>query len=83
MDTPILLALLALPFVVAAAIVAVSSLRRRRQAPSHGPATEPNHRGQADTGAVQSAAAHPTPAPVKARPGRDRRAAAARHSAGG
>ncbi|HVM27655.1 MAG TPA: hypothetical protein VM433_08285 [Mycobacteriales bacterium] len=78
MDFPLLLlVLLALPFVVAAVIVAVSVIRRRRSAEAHGPATEPVHRGQADTAAVQSAAVHPPAAGRRVRAGRERRAASA------
>ena len=82
MDFPIvLLVLLALPFAVAAVIIAVSSGRRRGRSTADGPAPEARHRGQADTAAVQSAAVHPPTATPKIRAGRDRRADAARGSA--
>ena len=78
----VLLMLLALPFAVAAVIVAVSSVRRRHNA-GHGPVPEPRHRGQADTAAVQDAAVYPEAPARKIRPARDRRADSARGSAGG
>ena len=77
MDAPLLLVLLGLPFAVAAAVLAVSSLRRRRHAPADGSTPEPVHRGQADTAAVQSARVHPAPSARRVRSGRDRRAESA------
>ena len=75
MELPfLLLALLALPFVVAAVIVVMSRARRRRHAPASGPAPVPVHRGQADTAAVQNATAHSEAAARKVESGRDRRA---------
>ena len=84
MDFPILLlVLLFTPFAVAAVILAVSMLRRRRRAPAHGPAPAPQHRAQADTGAVQDATVHPQAGPVKVRAARDRRAESARGATDG
>lgn len=83
MDLPLLLVLLALPFVVAVAVVAVSSTRRRRHASADGAPTEPVHRGQADSAAVQSAAVHPAAAPRTGLTGRERRAGSSEHPSGG
>ena len=74
MDFPLLLVLLALPVAVAAAIVTVSAVRRRRHAPADGVAPEPVHRAQADPAAVQAATVHPEAAGRKVIPGRERRA---------
>jgi hypothetical protein len=74
MDTQVLLALLALPLVVAGLIVAVAFARRRRS-PVTGAAREPVHRLQADSARVQDSAA-PAPIAPPAKPsGRARRAA--------
>ncbi|HWH32392.1 MAG TPA: hypothetical protein VNU01_06935 [Egibacteraceae bacterium] len=81
MDTPLLLVLLALPFLLAAVIVAVSSARRRRRTASTGSATEPRHRGQADSATVQSAVLPARARLRKVTSGRDRRADSARSSA--
>lgn len=70
-------ALLALPFAVAAVIVAVSSVRRRRHTADYGPAYEPAHRLQADTASVQSAKVHPAAFARRVVSGRERRAASA------
>lgn len=75
MDVPsLLLVLLALPFAVAAAIVAVSATRRRRQAAAHRDADEPVHRLQTDTAVEQDAAVHPAAVVRKSESGRERRA---------
>lgn len=66
-------ALLALPFGVAAVIVAVSFVRRRRQSQAEQTA-EPAHRAQAGTAAVQGAADHTLVAGRRVRGGRERRA---------
>ncbi len=81
MDFP-LAALLALPFAAAAVIVAVSSVRRRRHARADG-ITEPVHRAQADTAAVQSAAVHPPARGRKVQGGRERRAGSAARATDG
>ncbi len=74
MDFPfLLLVLLALPFIAAAAIVTVSSVRRRRHARAGGP-VEPVHRAQADTADVQAAAVYPPATGRKVLGGRERRA---------
>jgi hypothetical protein len=79
MDFPfLLLVLLLTPFATAAVILAVSTIRRRRRARAHGAATEPHHRAQADTGAVQDATVHPEAGPAKVRAARDRRAESVR-----
>ncbi len=75
-------ALLTLPFAVAATVIAVSSVRRRRHARSHG-TTEAVHRAQADTAAVQSATVYPPAAVRKVRGGRERRAGSAASGTGG
>jgi hypothetical protein len=66
------LVLLALPFIAAALIVAVSSVRRRR----HASAAPPLHRLQSDVAAVQDATLPPRSAPAVT-PGRQRRAESA------
>ena len=71
----LLLALLALPFVIAAVVVAVSSVRRRRHTADHG--AEPVHRLQTQTAAVQSARVYPAAVARAVRSGRERRAASA------
>ncbi len=74
MNFPVmLLVLLALPLITAAVIIAVSSIRRHRHARVHG-ATEPVHRAQADTAAVQDAAVHPGAPAASVVGGRERRA---------
>ncbi len=75
MDT-LLPALLTLPFAAAVVIVVVSFLRRRRHGRTH-EITEPVHRAQADTAAVQSAAVYPPAKGRIIRGGRERRAGAA------
>lgn len=79
----VLPALLALPFAVAAVIVAVSSVRRRGHAAAHAPATEPVHRLQSDTASVQSAAVHPAASARRGISARERRAASATGPADG
>jgi hypothetical protein len=74
MDFPLLLVLLALPFAVAGVIVAVSVARRRSHAAAH-EGTEPAHRLQADTAAVQDAAPRAADAAPRLPSGRERRAA--------
>ena len=78
MDIPYLLPiLLALPLIVGGVIVAVSVARRRGRAPMAAATSEPAHRLQADTAAVQDSTVHAPAAPPAAVPGRTRRAAAA------
>lgn len=79
-SSSLLIVLLVLPFTVAAVVIAVSSVRRRRHAGSHGPAAEPVHRFQTDTAAVQSSAVHVAPAARTVISGRERRAASRRPS---
>lgn len=74
MDFPLLLlALLSLPIVVAALIVTVSVGRRRGRTPADA-TSEPEHRLQAGTAAVQDAAVHPAPVAPAATSARQRRA---------
>lgn len=81
MDFPfLLLALLALPFAVAAAIVLVSSVRRRGHAPAHEQAAEPTHRLQAETAGAHGRALYPRTMARRVRSGRERRAASAARS---
>ncbi len=75
----VLPALLALPLAAAAVIVAVSSVRRRRHARGHG-TSEPVHRAQADSAAVQSAVVYPRATERRVRGGRERRASSAARS---
>jgi hypothetical protein len=76
MDMQVLLALLALPLVVAGLIIAVAFARRRRS-PVADAAREPVHRLQADSVRDQDAG-EPAPIAPAARPsGRARRAASA------
>lgn len=77
MNALVLPVLIALPFAVAAFILAVSALRRRRHARAHGP-REPVHRAQAATAAAQSASIPPAPTGRKPVTGRERRARSAR-----
>jgi hypothetical protein len=77
----LLLALLALPFAVAAAIVVVSLVRRRAHTPAGGPSPEPVHRAQTGTAAVQSAAV-PRRAPRRVTSGRERRNGSAERPTG-
>jgi hypothetical protein len=80
MDIPVtLLVLLALPFVVGGVVLAVSAARRRK-AGDPGSGSEPEHRGQADTAAVQDTEAAP-PAGRKVEAGRARRAASSKPAA--
>jgi hypothetical protein len=75
MDFPsLLLVLLVAPFAVAAIVIAVSQVRRRRQQLLGAGPTEPVHRGQADTAAVQDARVYPQVAGAKVQSGRERRA---------
>jgi hypothetical protein len=69
--------LLILPFAVGALIVAVSAVRRRRRAAVDGPESEPAHRLQTETAAVQDAAVHPEAETPPLSSGRARRAGAA------
>ncbi len=79
----VLPALLALPFAVAAVIVAVSSGRRRHHAAVSGPATEPVHRLQSGTASIQSAEVHTAAHSPRGMSGRERRAASATRAANG
>ncbi len=76
------LVLLALPFAVAATILVVSVVRRRRHERSHG-RTEPVHRAQSDTAVVQDAAVYPATSGRHVEGGRERRAGAAREARDG
>lgn len=73
MELPFLLGLLLLPLIVAALIIAVSSIRRRRHTRDHG-TDEPVHRGQAATAAVQDAASPLPRTGSRVVGGRERRA---------
>jgi hypothetical protein len=75
-DSPLLLALTALPLVVAALIVVVSGARRRRRTARTG-ATERVHRLQSDSAAVQDAVVRPPAARRRIRSGRERRGSSA------
>ncbi len=75
--------LLALPFVLAAVIVAVSFVRRRRSHAGSGPAPETVHRLQSNTASVQSAEVYPAPTARRGVSGRERRAASAPETTGG
>lgn len=66
-------ALLVLPLAVAAVIVAVSLVRRRRHARADG-MSRPVHRLQADTAAAQDAAIYPPATGPQLQGGRERRA---------
>lgn len=75
MELPVLLIL---PVVVAVLIVVVSAVRRRRHPAASGTSSEPRHRGQAETAAVQIARPRPALGRRPTRSGRERRADSAR-----